>query len=842
MPLALTIFGVAKGSSPGALCYTYARFVRGPGNYPAPALPSSIRRDGVWRVPLAGSDDIDVVIWDKIFDEDATNIVQAQINSGRFVIPAECPIEPGAEIAGQSFGPIIVAEKNERVRVAGTGVLYVRGIAIDGGLDRVTRCVESVVGAAKAPEALARLIECVTEQSGLGLFFQEGRRLGVVDLLYRARNEAGILGPLFNVSADKTDWRSRGPVRRVRIHRDTAPLDQAFRFHVTLKNYDEILRDLLLEMPAGQAELFVEADTHITDVDLSVFHQDGSIGDRVIGSFLQSFEFGVTAIGRADELPPVFRGAPDVADLQTRPRIHTTAFKGPSAGNRSGGLDDLRQLRARIGLLVGDPEWSGENQWFELGRDGQVEVIRWIKGKLERPGITKAYLVDPYLGSEALQRVIARQGHENVELTILVSPGKRDPDADEADVEATSDYLAKLVGTANEWSDRLCGRVSIVHIRRGDGRRQAFHDRYLSLVDQRGVPAVYLLSNSLSKAAGDWPFAICELNRITSWQVQFYILDLIKGVDRNRDLYPEVVWQSAQVANSLVGASATEGVAGNAQPEWVTTVNALLGELYTAVLRNSTHGNEITSVVDAFLAKWPEGIDAKLLAEHIFRRAGHRGEAIAWISSRFAMEGADRQDVADKLDAMALDKFLSELPRGGRKAASYPPLRNRNGYLGFIGRVIARKPAPTNFVRDRLNPVVNELVETIETQRFGSEIAGDSLLNGICLISVGLEVAIAAETAKLEFRVGLAADYIHWMGRFMRSDIAFGICNTGTTIPDIVGNDLVFTARQIAIARRVLGDMLAEPVSRVLSDPLVVPAFKEMVRGERQVTSQWSHL
>ena len=78
---------------------------------------------------------------------------------------------------------------------------------------------------------------------------------------------------------------------------------------------------------------------------------------------------------------------------------------------------------------------------------------------------------------------------------------------------AGSDYLDKLRETATDWADKLAGRVSIVHIKRGDGSRQAFHDRYLCVVDRKGVPTAYLLSNSLSKAAGDWPFAICELNR-----------------------------------------------------------------------------------------------------------------------------------------------------------------------------------------------------------------------------------------------------------------------------------------------------------------------------------------
>jgi hypothetical protein len=828
MAHAITVFGVGGKNKPAVVCYVYMRSIRGSGDYPAPVLPKSAQRDGLRRLSIADFNDLGLFTWDKLLDESAAPAIRAQLDAGLFVVPKECPMESGQEIKGQAFGPLIIAEKNVRVGVSGTGFLYARGIAIDGGLNRLTDCIESIIGAAEAPAALKRVIELVTDQTGLGLIFKERRRLGVADFFCRAQDDASLHGMLFNVMVDKPGFRDRKPMRRVKVKRDCAPLDQSFQLHVTLKNYDEILREVLIEVPAGQAELFVEADAHITDADLAVFYPDGNIADLIGGSFAQGLSFGITAQGRSDELPEVFRGAPESADLQTRARLHTTAFHGPSVGNRSGGLDAVRRLRSGIDRLMGEPTWEGENQWFEVGGDGQIEAIRWIKGKLEQPDITEAYLVDPYLGSEALQRVIARQGHENITLKILVSPGKIDPDADAVDAEAKSDHLAKLLKAADEWSDRLCGRISIIHIQRGDGRRQAFHDRYLCLVDQRGVPAVYLLSNSLSKAAGYWPFTICELSRIMSWRVLFYIIALVKGENRDRDLHTFIVWQSAEVSSSIVAADATQ-VAGSVQPEWVQFTNTFLKELQTAIYRNSEDSNEIVSLVDSFLKKWPENVDAKTLADYLFRLAGHRGECIFWIASRFAAGTAGQREVADKLDAMALDKFISELPRDGERAKSYPPFRNRDGYLRYIGRVIAGKPAPTNFVRDRLNPVVNDLVETIETQRFGGEIAGDAFLQGVWLVSVSFEVAVAAEAAKIEHRIGLAADYIHWTGRLMRSEMAFDICNTSTDLPDIVGNDLVLAAEQIASARKMLGDSLAEPVKRVLSDPLVLSAFKDML-------------
>jgi hypothetical protein len=537
MPIAVTIFGFAKRGNPAIFCYAFLRLVRGPGRYPVPALPSNSQLDGTRRIPIEGWDDIDLITWDKLFEGSAIEVIERGLDSGRFLLPEKSPVKPGQLITGQPFGPVILLESYDELTGSGAGVLYVKGIVVNDGIDQVRRGLNNAVGPAKTPAILRDIIELISIQSGLKVFLMERLRIGVVDQFYRAQHVVGIPKTLFSVSGDKPDLRSREPMRRVIIGRTAAAADQLFRLHITLKNSDEILKDVLLDMPPAQPEIIVEADSHVTGFDLVVFDDNGWIADKVSGAFAQGFNFRLSMIGRVDELPPVFAGAPQRGALEERARISTTAFDGPTAGDRSGGLDALKRQRQQVAALIGEPRWSGESMWFEHGGEGQVEVITWIKKKLEKPGIVKAYIVDPFLGSNALQRVIARQGNENISLSILVSPGKVDPDADVVDAKATSSYLEKLVALANDWSERLCGQISILHIKRGEGAKQAFHDRYLSVVDQQGIPTVYLLSNSLSKAAGDWPFAISELDRINSWRVYYEILDLIEGKHADRDLH-----------------------------------------------------------------------------------------------------------------------------------------------------------------------------------------------------------------------------------------------------------------------------------------------------------------
>jgi hypothetical protein len=101
-----------------------------------------------------------------------------------------------------------------------------------------------------------------------------------------------------------------------------------------------------------------------------------------------------------------------------------------------------------------------------------------------------------------------------------VLPANIDPNAESTDViAAPGKHVADLVAAADAHVDQLCGEIEIIHVERGSGTRQAFLDRYLGLVSRDGTPTVYLLSNSLSKAAGDWPFTVAEIDTPTSWRI-----------------------------------------------------------------------------------------------------------------------------------------------------------------------------------------------------------------------------------------------------------------------------------------------------------------------------------
>jgi hypothetical protein len=826
MPIALTVFGVAGQGTAPTLCYVLLRSVRGRGEYPDPTRPRGPNTDGVRRVALSQTA-IELVTFDTLIATADEAALLQDLERGRFTVPTESPIASGALITAQHFGPIIVEEQMERSGVSGNGLLRREGLVSDAPLQALQSTLSTNSTAGTEPAILGAIMDQIATRSGLQEYTRHSRPLGLVDYFYRSPAVGPVDGPLFDIVPDKPDIRTRLPLLRVFLRRYAAPLDQSFKLAITLGNYDHVVKSQLMDIECGAREVVVTAETHITDVALQVFDDAGRLVDRLNGKFAQSIDFGLSVLGAVDELPGLLPGGHGAPDLQTRPRLHTVAFQGPARANRSGGLDMLRALDQSVTAQLG-PALPGarENVWFEQGATGQLDVIRWIKKKVEKPGMRTAYFIDPYLGSESLQRVIARQGHETAELVILVSPGRIDPDAETEGSGAGSDFIAKLAATANAWADKLAGKILIAHVKKGDGSRQAFHDRYLCTIDQNGIPTAYLLSNSLSKAAGDWPFAICELDRILSWRIYRYILAMMGDSDKTSPVRAELIWKSG---DSQTATAVTAPVASSASGSpWAEAANDFLTDIWTVIVRNGAFKPQVAARMQTFLRHWPEGVDLEAFGKALFDIVSHRDAIVVFVSDQLRL--GDRGALADILDDRLLDRFLDTLPTESEKGGWFVPFDARRVVLANLAQTIARKDNATNVVRGRFNPKVDTLVALIETQRFAPDLTWAAFEAAQFLSIVALLVSIHAKAPE-SHRVGLASDYIHWVGRLVRSAIATNAYTAYEVIPPEWRDDMHFVADAMAAARRALGAALDEPLGRVMSDPCIVAVFKAALQA-----------
>jgi hypothetical protein len=247
------------------------------------------------------------------------------------------------------------------------------------------------------------------------------------------------------------------------------------------------------------------------------------------------------------------------------------------------------------------------------------------------------------------------------------------------------------------------------------------------------------------------------------------------------------------------------------------------------VIQNTEYEKSVGARVQSFLESWSSDVDAISLAEKLFDVVGHRDEVIVFVSAIFAAGTAEQIEIARRMDDLLLDRFLAGLPQTDRQATRYIVAKDRNTLIQNIGRTIARKDSPTNFIRAKLNPIIHRLVQIIESQRFEYDLAFEALEYGILLVSVGLAVAIGVQKADERFRTGVAVDYIHWFGRLARSEIAQNRFSERLDLPDSSRADLKSAVGQILAARSVLSDKIDTAIRRVLDDPLVLPLVKGLL-------------
>ena len=838
MAVALTIFGVGAPDGNARFCYALLRPVRGNGGYPAPSLPRDALSYAGLSLKLDPSNLV-LKVWDQVIEGYEAEL-EANIGRGRFSIPIDCPIEPGVVLEGTSFAPVQINENYNRVVCDGSGALWSNGFALSDGGARIIDHLRAATGHDEVGSELELLLSTIDSETGVGSLFLTTRRLGVVERLHRVR--PGRRPGLLRARVIKPDLRGNDPCRRVVLCRDAAPVGVAFQVHLALRSWNNVVVNRLITLPANTQELTIDAGTHVTSIEFAAFDfESGDLLDQFEISIIQSMAFSLIGQSETDLLPKPFRGAQRGDDLEKRTRIHTGSFSGPSAGDRAGGFDSMRHNRQLIEALIGDQSWRGECCFFHTGPEPQLDVIRWIKRHLEDAQVAEAFLVDPYLGSEALKRVVVRHGNETVSLTLVVSPGDRNPDAPELDARGEPGrHLLSLVKAAEELADQLCGEIEIIHVWRGDGRYQAFHDRYFGLIDRTGVPRAYLLSNSLGKAAGDWPFVAVELDRVNSWIVTVYARGLIAGNDRGRTVHAERVWSS-----TAGNRSGTENIApvekAASPPEPIAAFRHAVGKTYLALHTLEQRGQpvgraEVDKVIDEKLvASWPPDIeDVAVLANCILEGVAGRDQHAAAIADR--LQGDPKlRPVANAIDDLLLDRIVGRIAPESKQPNSVLMVE-RIDLLHRAGGLIAERDRGTDFVRNRLNPALHFYARMLESGRSSRKLRShDLLIAGLCIVLVGLEVAHSASKAQARHREALASDYIHFLGRLLRtsaSEELFGGDPNMTIMPGPGEGFAREAIRMAKLLRTELGLVLDAVFDRLLADSLLLEPFKNLLKSD----------
>ena len=183
------------------------------------------------------------------------------------------------------------------------------------------------------------------------------------------------------------------------------------------------------------------------------------------------------------------------------------------------------------------------DKWFPKGIKGEIGAISHLNKLLNSGSIERAVIVDPWFGADSVARLLLRLSSQGMKIDVITSWLSTDPDTNNP-ILSNANPTKILEASLDKTRHLLNPFVTVTNL--VDGRNQAFHDRYLLIYPHEGITKTFLLSNSINKMAGNWPFAMSLLAPSVTIEVQRYIEGLLKcnDVARGRRLTETFRWSS----------------------------------------------------------------------------------------------------------------------------------------------------------------------------------------------------------------------------------------------------------------------------------------------------------
>ena len=298
--------------------------------------------------------------------------------------------------------------------------------------------------------------------------------------------------------------------------------------HIQLKLGDDLVYSKLLKLSSNRQEEF--SASPFNSYSMSVFDDQGSLVQFEEHHLITRISFNMSPMQDTllidDSLTRSARGVSQEVGEQAsivKPRSTQRSVVGVNVTKY-----ETHKLRnsALVDRLFSRSE---SDRWFPRGVTEEVGVIQHLNKLLDGGQVKSAVIVDPFFGIDTLKRVITRLESVDVNLTIVTSLCLIDPETNCAKTRLVEELNQTLIELRDLGVPRCCRNLQVVNMT--DGNTQAFHDRYLCLSNHEGHREIYLMSNSLNKMAGNWPFCLTKIDAPTTQQILPYIDGLARGED-----------------------------------------------------------------------------------------------------------------------------------------------------------------------------------------------------------------------------------------------------------------------------------------------------------------------
>lgn len=294
-----------------------------------------------------------------------------------------------------------------------------------------------------------------------------------------------------------------------------------------LRNGNVIIGDqvrLVQNASTAQRVLF-HIHENCSDIETSVW--DANEDQKKIISLL--YEHRVPLM-RTMHLTMGIKGMQGMLETQWTKKI-SNSNKGKSINNK---FERVSRIYSEVGEYKDDP-WvpAGRNiiklfndnfpgkssaSFFSKGWQDEDRFVKWLQEVTGTYRTHRVVLIDPYFDDEAISKFLALANYSDIAYEVITDVGFREKAA------------KQITEACIEMKYVIPNNIEIYGLTRvGGGTDQIFHDRFLVLFGESQLPNVYMLSNSISGVAKNFPSVVVPVPSDVACEIVEYYLELTKG-------------------------------------------------------------------------------------------------------------------------------------------------------------------------------------------------------------------------------------------------------------------------------------------------------------------------
>jgi len=329
----------------------------------------------------------------------------------------------------------------------------------------------------------------------------------------------------------------------LRVAKKSPLLDECQQLHVICRQKKDVIYHKLISLDKGKALTALDdLPEDSFELECWVFDESGDVIFQDHQYYLASIGMNMGVSDRQVKLEDKLteRAGSSSNELSEKVSVvnRTTTYRSiiePSISEYEKFNDQMMQIQSDLF------DAQGDDRWFGKSIECEIEVIKYFQILLGGGKARKAIVVDPFFGAEAFERFVTRVKESKLELVLLTSLSEINPDTGER-FPVGSNPVDLLKNSIQKVKDIVNCNLRLVNVNRGKSK-QAFHDRYMVVYPFDGLPVVYMLSNSINKMSGNWPFCMSKLEPAIARHVREYTEHLCEGKDNSREGDPNITYE-----------------------------------------------------------------------------------------------------------------------------------------------------------------------------------------------------------------------------------------------------------------------------------------------------------